>query len=531
MRTCGSTLREIEDMTEINEEQSFLKDGQVLRRLEHCTDLPSPPGVAVRVIELGKDPDASMSDVASAISVDPALAAKILRIANSAFYSRQRKTENLRQALTLLGLDATLTLALSFSLVGTLRTQSGNGMDHMLYWRRSIAAATACGVLCRRLRLGPGEQFFLAGLLQDIGMLALDIAMPELYQEIGEKQRDHDYIQALECQSLGADHAAVGACLLKSWKLPDPLLHAVAGSHDPSSTDVPPISAQLVRCTALSGAIADIWWSEDRNGATETAAKLAKTLLGMDRATLSSVLDSVDVEMHAAGRLFDIDVGDAVLSESLVHEAKEILALRTLQSIQVTGELHMTAEGLESRTRELEEANRRDGLTGLYNRAYLDKVLPQEFEQARSNGWPISIAFADLDHFKAVNDDHGHRAGDEILQAAARLIVDNTRDSDIVARYGGEEFVVILPGTGAEGTRATVERMVEAFRNTQHEVSSGARIVVTISIGIATHGENVHFERVDDFLQAADQGVYAAKREGRDRYTMHTPVSEETPVV
>jgi diguanylate cyclase (GGDEF)-like protein len=518
-------------MTKTNEEKPFLENDQLLTRLEHCTDLPSPPGVAVRIIELGKDPNAGMSKVAAAVSVDPALAANILRIANSAFYTRQRKTENLRQALTVLGLNATLTLALSFSLVRTLSTQRGNGMDHMLFWRRSIATATACRVLCRRLRLGPGEQFFLAGLLQDIGMLALDKAVPELYREIGEQQRDHDHVQALERQSLGADHATVGAWLLESWKLPDPLLHAVAGSHDPSSTDVPATSAQLVRCTALSGAIADIWSSEDRNQATQKAAKLADTLLGMDRATLSSVLDSVGVEMQATGRLFDVDVGDAVLSESLLHEAKEILTLRSLQSMQFADELQTTAKHLESRTRELEEAGRRDGLTGLYNRAYLDKVLAEEFAQAKSRDWPISIAFADLDHFKTVNDNHGHLAGDEILQGAARLLIANTRDSDIVARYGGEEFVVILPGTGAEGTRATAERIVEAFRTTQHQVGSGKKSVVTISIGITTHGENVHFEQVDDFLRAADQGVYAAKREGRNRFIIHAPVCEENPVV
>src|SRR5436309_4114155 len=110
-------------------------------------NFPSPPGVATHIIELARDPDIEMGKVAKALSMDSALSTKILRIANSPLYAQRRKSENLRQALVVLGLNATLTLALSFSLVKTLRSGKANGLDHRLYWRRALLSATSARAL------------------------------------------------------------------------------------------------------------------------------------------------------------------------------------------------------------------------------------------------------------------------------------------------------------------------------------------------------------------------------------------------
>lgn len=189
--------------------------------------------------------------------------------------------------------------------------------------------------------------------------------------------------------------------------------------------------------------------------------------------------------------------------------------------MQETAHLHKITESLASRTRELEEANRRDGLTGLYNRVHLDQVLAEEFALAKKQGLPLSIACVDLDHFKKVNHNYGHQAGDQVLQATARLLIANTRGTDIVGRYGGEEFVAVLPGTGQDGARITCERLLKAFQTARHDIGGESHIAVTVSIGIATQGESVEFDRVDDLLQAADRAVYGAKRQGRSRFVVH----------
>jgi diguanylate cyclase (GGDEF)-like protein len=190
--------------------------------------------------------------------------------------------------------------------------------------------------------------------------------------------------------------------------------------------------------------------------------------------------------------------------------------LRSLHALREINTLRAVAETSNSRALELEEETRRDALTGAYNRAYLDQFLAREFENSTRHKWPLSVAFADLDNFKHVNDTFGHQAGDRILQATAGILRGNTRETDMIARYGGEEFVVVLPATDADTARNICERIVLAFRNTGHAIGSD-HAVVTISIGCATHGSQTMFDNTTDFVKAADQALYTAKLRGRNR--------------
>ncbi len=491
-------------------------------KLKLCTDLPSPPGVATKMIELGQSNQASMGDVADVVNVDPALAAKILRVANSPFYARQRKTQNLRQALMLLGLDGALTLALSFSLVKSLSDSQDKGtMDYGCYWRRSLSSAVAARVIAQRLKFDALEDIFLAGLLQDIGMLALSKAIPDEYSALVADSRDHDDLTRREREALGCDHALVGAWLMEQWNLPSHLQSAVAGSHDPGSAQSRSSDQQAVYCIALGSRISDIWLHKDCEVALAEAALMAKELLDIDHDELATILDAVTEDLPVTASLFDVEIADPNLTEHILGQAKEILMLRNLQSMREAKQLSQTAQSLETRTKELEEQNRRDGLTGLYNRAYLDDVLKEEFNRARDHGWPLTVAFVDLDHFKLVNDNYGHQAGDEVLRRAADLMKRTMRDTDIVARYGGEEFVALLPGSNVDAGHTAATRILEAFRHTVMQISSGEQLGVTVSIGTATSGDGTDFEDELDLVRAADQAVYAAKNGGRNRVACH----------
>ena len=147
--------------------------------------------------------------------------------------------------------------------------------------------------------------------------------------------------------------------------------------------------------------------------------------------------------------------------------------LRSLHALREINTLRAVADTAQKHAVELEEETRRDSLTGVYNRAYLEQFLAREFESASKHKWPLSVAFADLDNFKNINDSFGHQAGDRVLQATARILRGNTRESDVIARYGGEEFVVVLPATDASTAHAICERIVLAFRNTGHVIGSG----------------------------------------------------------
>jgi two-component system cell cycle response regulator len=163
-----------------------------------------------------------------------------------------------------------------------------------------------------------------------------------------------------------------------------------------------------------------------------------------------------------------------------------------------------------------------DALTGLLNRrAFIEAV---EREQARSDrhAYPLSLLLLDVDHFKRINDEHGHAVGDVVLQGVARVLESVARRSDFVARWGGEEFVVALPQTGEAGARVAAERVRRTLSAATHKAPDCNPLQVTASIGIASSEAPWS---IDMLIRAADEAMYAAKARGRDRVES-APLSE-----
>jgi diguanylate cyclase (GGDEF)-like protein len=155
-----------------------------------------------------------------------------------------------------------------------------------------------------------------------------------------------------------------------------------------------------------------------------------------------------------------------------------------------------------------------DVLTGLLNRRGLEQRLAHERERQRRHGTPMALLSVDVDHFKRVNDQHGHAAGDAVLVGVARLLQREARSLDVVARMGGEEFCLLLPATGRDGAWQLAQRLLRAHREHTHEVG-GSTVTVTISIGLAL-AEDPR-EPDADLWRRVDAALYRAKSAGRDR--------------
>jgi two-component system cell cycle response regulator len=167
-----------------------------------------------------------------------------------------------------------------------------------------------------------------------------------------------------------------------------------------------------------------------------------------------------------------------------------------------------------------------DGLTGLWNRACFEQRLASELSLTRRSERPLACAMLDLDHFKRINDEHGHPFGDEVLRGVAQVIQDCCRAEDVPCRYGGEEFVLLLPNTALDGAMALAERIRSAVSNTPF-VFRRARIDVTCSIGIA---DNLRLAGTDTSLvDLADQALYRAKQDGRNRAVSALDLPLPTP--
>ncbi len=156
-----------------------------------------------------------------------------------------------------------------------------------------------------------------------------------------------------------------------------------------------------------------------------------------------------------------------------------------------------------------------DPLTQLVNRRALTIRLVAEMERVRRYNSPMAVLLIDLDHFKLVNDTHGHLSGDEVLAAVATLLQRSVRTVDMVARYGGEEFVIVLPETGRQGARAFAERVREKIMAHTFAVEQGAHVRITASIGVATY-PSPRLNSVEDLFRAADVALYRAKGNGRN---------------
>lgn len=168
--------------------------------------------------------------------------------------------------------------------------------------------------------------------------------------------------------------------------------------------------------------------------------------------------------------------------------------------------------------KQLYESALRDGLTNSFNRRYFLDRLNGEMKFAKRHQSSLALLFLDLDHFKKINDNHGHPAGDRVLAAVATQITSMLRTEDVFARYGGEEFAVVCRGIDLPGAMALADRILAAVRGLRIE-HAGRTILVTVSIGVAVDGS---LPDMQSLIAAADAAMYEAKRQGRNRAISHS---------
>jgi diguanylate cyclase (GGDEF)-like protein len=493
--------------------------GHLKSALKASPDFPSPPAIAQQIIALARDPHTDISQVAATIGRDPALAAKLLRGANSVLYSRQRKSTNLRQALMVLGLRGATTLALSFSLVGTYIGLERDGMVCDRHWRRAILNAFAARCFGALQNASAVDDIFLAALLQDIAVLGVERTSPDFYREL-PRHASHRERSVYETLRLGIDHAELGAWLLQYWRLPEPLCRAVAWSHAPPAADRSTPTGMAACCVALGSECVEILLAPAAATDFALLAEHASEWMGLGAPVVIEVMENIAAEIPEIERLFDMKLLQPEAAGVILGRARPLLMAGDVRASGQAGVERPTDPDLEVRTATLQDAQRRDGLTGLYNRGYLDLMLRREFQAATGGRWPLSLVFVDLDRFKDINDAHGQDAGDSVLVTTAKSIASVARDTDCVARYGGTEFVIVLPGLASPGAEIFCERLIARLRGTLHTIGDSV-VNVTASVGLATHAPEKPFQLASHLINAAERSAFFAKRSGRDRMVRH----------
>lgn len=211
--------------------------------------------------------------------------------------------------------------------------------------------------------------------------------------------------------------------------------------------------------------------------------------------------------------LYVLVVAESGFARALaLHEARARLQQNEVElkrQLQEIGEL-------QARLRE--QANR-DPLTGLYNRRYFDDTLGREVLRSEREHEPLSVVIIDIDHFKLVNDMHGHQGGDEVLKRLAHTLSSNVRGSDVASRYGGEEFMLLLTGVDSGVAEQRARELCQIY-NAEPVVYAAQNITATLSVGVASYP--VHGRSPADLIRAADLALYRAKARGRNQVVIAT---------
>lgn len=209
---------------------------------------------------------------------------------------------------------------------------------------------------------------------------------------------------------------------------------------------------------------------------------------------------------------------DATTALAMIHASHDLcLNFLHILSQRIRNNNRVVCEE-EYHIRCIEESSKVDALTGLHNRRWLEEMYSREMSRSNSGNFSLSAFMLDIDHFKNVNDTYGHLAGDQVLMSVAQAIVHSLRPSDMPVRYGGEEFTVFLPGTSTDNAKIIAERMRRNIERMQIVLPSSEVIQVTVSIGFTERLEN---DSVRSIIERADQALYHAKENGRNRVCMN----------
>lgn len=275
--------------------------------------LPTMPGVAVQLLHIGQSDGATIKDLVQVIGADPAIAALLLKLANSAAYVRSVPAADLLSAVRCLGYENARATALTATVVPALHRSGEPAFAHKEYWRRSAISAVCARVVGHRWYANDVETLFLGTLIQDIGILALAQTSGSIYAGLDESSYTHEHAITKEKNALDADHAEVGSWLLERWKFPAQITEAVVVSNDLAiwraghkDDDTRP---NFAACVLASGLLADLWMGHEDTDLEQLRSALLE-LLPVSWSEVVQLLSDAMVEIPMVESLCQVYVPD-----------------------------------------------------------------------------------------------------------------------------------------------------------------------------------------------------------------------------
>lgn len=433
--------------------------------------LPSLPSAAVKILELVQDPDVDVQALGKTIELDPALAARVVRLANSSLFGLTREISSVRQALVILGLRTVKLAALSFTLLDSLgKSVKAKSLAHC--WRQILTNAMGCRLLGSLFEIDP-EEGFLAGLMQDIGLLVCAQNLGKDYLDLYESSMHEDspQLEVLEREKLGFSHTDVSVQLIEQWRLPPKLSDAIR-EHEKIDLRVA--------------------FEESRRDLAVLLAT-AESISGFLLKPTNANLDRFNVVADAFGELSsEIDKFVQRL-EMQVGEMAELLELDLPKN--------SSYEEVLQRARELTKDLR------VENREQLPLRVRQELSRGKRENSPLSLVLLRVLTVSQLAKGGHPEEADRLQNIVGRHLQDITRESDALFRLNLSTFAVLACNTPTEGVDRLLQRLMPKLQPVSIEVLS-EKVAAKFAIGVVTVPKDSKAEvNVESFLLKANDNL------------------------
>ncbi len=489
-----------------------MKETSKIESIVHnLNKLPTLPSVAMRILNAVRNKKTGLKEIGEILATDPALSAEVLKAINSHFYCLPNKITSVPHAVSLLGSHTVKSLALSFSLVNNLRSNESNGFDYFNFWKTSLIGAVSAKILTEKILPNFAEDAFFLGLIHNIGTLAMNQCMPEQYQLVLNETKNNLFLYSdVENRVFGFNHMQLGEHMTKSWGLPESFTTPILHHHglDDIVIQEPNIDV-MTKVLRLSSLFIDLSNHKEKKAATTFAQLefLAKKYGFKDKLPIDEIAKQIHHQTMNVFPLFNIRVDEDNDYLKIIEDARNELINLSSDFMEQLCEQKKQIENLS-------KLAMTDSLTNLLNFNAFHECLDKEIHRARRYKHDLCLIMADIDHFKDINDNYGHLAGDHVIKTVAQFFQDFLRTSDSVARYGGEEFAAVLPEISNTNAMLVAERLREAINSMQIEYENKV-IPVSLSFGISFLKPNKNVNKIE-LIKEADSALYQAKGAGRN---------------
>ncbi len=493
-----------------------------IERILSTPELPTLPAVAIRVIELARQPEVALSEIARVIENDPATSAKVLRLVNSSYYGLSKRCGSIQQSIAFLGLQTVKGLVLGFSLARSIgncddKDVSFNFLD---YWRRSLYSAAAAREIALRTRRCDPDEAFVTALIQDIGMVVLWRAFGDRYLQVVDVARgEHQRLRESERKSLQVDHAEIGSALIERWRFPESICAAVRNHH--SSADATQPNAALAQTVALANEAAEVLRRGGRGVAGELARdtaiiryrRHAEEWFAMRQGPAMLLLQTITHLADELSKAFNLDTGGKPDIAALLKQAKQLKAEQRLPDPE------------RGATTLIQEPSVVDLVTGLPDRHAFQRELDTAFLTNHTNS-AIGLLLVGPDGVRAMTDMYGPATSDSVVTAVGAMTQDVVGRQGQLFRFLNTEIIAIIPNTSMAEVCRLAERVRKCVAESplQIEGANGIRAVpLSVTVGVSLFESEVLLrsstgvDSAPQLMRAAMFALATGRTQGRNR--------------